>query len=100
MDDAIRRLLKGTHGGFGLLLQAGYSAHVSVSISTACIRIQGSNKRVADVCRLLKTILEGKILWSVDCDGNFTSNGNAKYDCIVLVEKEARADAARVLIGG
>ena len=74
--------------------------HVSVSVSTACVQVQGSTKRVADVCRLLKTVLGDNTLWSIDIGGNFTSSGAAKGDCVVLVERECRAGAMRVLIGG
>ena len=73
---------------------------MSVSVSTACVQVQGSTKRVADVCRLLKTVLGDNTLWSIDIGGNFTSSGAAKGDCVVLVERECRVGAMRVLIGG
>ena len=97
MDSSTKQLLKGNHGGFALVLQAGYSAHVLVSTSTACIQIQGSAKRVADVCNLLNTVLSSVTLWSISHRG---TGGGSNSECVVLVERQCREEAMEVLIGG
>ena len=104
MDRLTVSLLTGSYGGLTRVLEAAHCATVSTDISTGTVKIQGNDKRVSEVTRiLLELITEKKLYWSIVQKSFRVSgrhaNGNAKLEVHVAIGKQYRERAKKVLIG-
>ena len=96
MDPLTVSLLTGSYGGLIRVLEAAHSTTVSIDISTGTIKIQGSDKRVSEVTRLLLDLLTDKtIYWSIVQKTWQYRN----LESHVVIGKRYRDRAKKVLIG-
>ena len=101
MDRLTVSLLTGSYGGLTRVLEAAHCATVLTDISTGTVKIQGNDKRVSEVTRiLLELITEKKLYWSIV--QNKYGNGqkpNKRLEVHVVIGKQYRERAKKMLIG-
>ena len=94
MDRLVVSLLTGSYGGLTRVLEAVHCTSIATDVGAGTIQVEGSDKRVAEVTRILCLLLSSKTMfWSIMHQGTRGTEVN------VAVGKQYRDRAKKVLVG-